>query len=302
MKRLLAQFQKLIANEETLIEYAVLFKGEKPGKRLLFTACIHGDEIGSVPAFLELIQKFKNKEVSFNGEVVFALGNIEAIKLERRFVENDLNRLFFSDSNKNYEHKRAQELKSLIDSSDFHVDFHQTIEETGRPFFVTVNSPITASFADQIGTCDTFLELSLEESLRYGTATGYAYTKNVPSVCIELSQKGIASKAQDLAIQTMQRAIDISSFEGLKIRKNYKLKVYTVNYEYPFTSPLVRLTKKLSNFTLVHKNEVIGLDENEKLIKAPFNGYIVFPKYPKRDKQGRVIGELPLDLFEFAQI
>ena len=90
--------------------------GANPGTTSIIIAGIHGDERGGIDAFEEIIPNLKIE----NGRVIFMYGNPEAIKLNKRFTEANLNRMFNEDSaildeqKNSYEYKRAQCIKKYL--------------------------------------------------------------------------------------------------------------------------------------------------------------------------------------------
>ena len=61
---------------------------------MVFQAITHGDEVGPLPALLDVMSALQNGQLTFGGQVRFVLGNPEAALQGTRFVEQDLNRVF----------------------------------------------------------------------------------------------------------------------------------------------------------------------------------------------------------------
>jgi len=80
---------------------------------------LHGNE----PLGVQLVQKIKNlNSLNFQAEY----GNIEAIKQNTRFVDQDLNRVFPGNVTGNIEERRAAQLMNICQNFDFVLDFHNT--------------------------------------------------------------------------------------------------------------------------------------------------------------------------------
>lgn len=87
-------------------------------------------------------------------DLQFIHANPEAFKINRRFKDEDLNRAFqFLHENRphSYEHQRAKEIKTLIDSSEcFVVDLHTTTSNMGSTIIITRDHPLNFFIADQL--------------------------------------------------------------------------------------------------------------------------------------------------------
>ena len=55
---------------------------------------VHGNEVGSLPTLVHLIEDLESQNTYFGGQINITLGNLEAARLNRRFIDADLNRLF----------------------------------------------------------------------------------------------------------------------------------------------------------------------------------------------------------------
>lgn len=83
--------------------------------------CTHGDELAGLQLFLQHPYG-KNSKVEWK----VVIGNPEAITLNKRFIETDLNRSFNAKQAKSYEEQRAEILKKIFPSYDVLYDIHTT--------------------------------------------------------------------------------------------------------------------------------------------------------------------------------
>lgn len=95
-------------------------------KKILFVVCTHGDEL----AGHKLFQDYPYGETDQASWKVI-IGNPEAVTLNTRYIETDLNRSFNPSNPQSYEEKRAQLLKSYFQEYDEVYDIHTT--QTIRP-------------------------------------------------------------------------------------------------------------------------------------------------------------------------
>ncbi len=88
-------------------------------KNFLTIGGLHGNE----PLGVNLVPRIQALNLAY---LQAEFGNPEAIKQNRRFVEQDLNRVFPGNLQGNLEQKRAAELMQICQSYDFVFDFHNT--------------------------------------------------------------------------------------------------------------------------------------------------------------------------------
>jgi succinylglutamate desuccinylase len=103
------------------------YRGSKPGPLLVCFGGIHGNEPAGARA-LDLVFKMlevepiTNPEFVFHGDIIGLLGNIEALKLGKRYIDKDLNRLWTKENRERIlntpdcelVYKEEHELKALI--------------------------------------------------------------------------------------------------------------------------------------------------------------------------------------------
>ena len=90
-------------------------------KKILFVVCTHGDEL----AGHKLFQDYPYGETDKVSWKVI-IGNPEAVTLNTRYIESDLNRSFHIKQAETYEEKRAQTLKKYFREFDEIYDIHTT--------------------------------------------------------------------------------------------------------------------------------------------------------------------------------
>ncbi len=110
--------------------------GGEHATHLVFGSLVHGDEVGSLPAVVRVIEALRSGALKFGGRVTFFLGNPEAGLAGVRFLESDLNRVFVDSAADDHEGRRARQLRPILDDADVFIDLHQTIEETKHAFYI----------------------------------------------------------------------------------------------------------------------------------------------------------------------
>ncbi len=74
------------------------YEGQKPGPVLLCIGGIHGNEPAGVLAIREVLERLKQEKINrpefeYHGTLVGILGNTEAFRQQKRFIDRDLNRM-----------------------------------------------------------------------------------------------------------------------------------------------------------------------------------------------------------------
>jgi succinylglutamate desuccinylase len=90
-------------------------------KKILFIVCTHGDELAGYNIFLKYPYGRTN-----HVEWKVVVGNPEAVMLNSRYVESDLNRSCNVKNPKTYEEKRGVLLKKIMEDYDLVYDIHTT--------------------------------------------------------------------------------------------------------------------------------------------------------------------------------
>lgn len=117
----------------------------KRQQKIIVNAGTHGDEkIG-----LRVIDALKKLNIN-NGQLIFNIANPEAFMLDKRFVDQDLNRSFPGKKNGNYEQRRAYELLPIIKSADIVIDIHSTTSELKDALIVTKINKKTKEYIEAI--------------------------------------------------------------------------------------------------------------------------------------------------------
>ncbi len=128
-------------------------EGDKNGPTVVFFAGIHGNETSGVFALQEVFKHIES--LSIRGSVYGISGNLRALELNRRFIDEDLNRIWTKDKlfylkNKQTLSSEEQEqtelfklLKEIITTNSgpfYFIDLHTTSSKT-LPF-ITINDAL----------------------------------------------------------------------------------------------------------------------------------------------------------------
>jgi succinylglutamate desuccinylase len=115
---------------DPVIQGVVRITSDAPGPHVVMFCGIHGDEVSGIHAIEKLLfDFFGGKRLLLRGSLTLARANEQAIAAERRYVKHNMNRMFREDygseiDKDSYEFLRTQQLKSVLESCDYFMDFH----------------------------------------------------------------------------------------------------------------------------------------------------------------------------------
>ncbi len=107
LSTLLARFESIAIPGPFDYPWCHSVDGGQHDIHVVFGAMVHGNEFGSLPAVVRLVECLKNGDIRFGGRVTIFLGNPEAARENKRFLEADLNRVFLENRGDRHEHHRA---------------------------------------------------------------------------------------------------------------------------------------------------------------------------------------------------
>ena len=270
--------------------------------QLIISSIIHGNEYGSLPAVIELIKKLESGEIYFGGQITIVLGNPEAARADVRFLESDLNRMFLPNDKNTHEANRARELMPIFDTADLLIDFHQTILHTERAFYICPLTKQVHNWAKALQCTNAIVDATPKNIEKATTrcADDYLYLQGKPALTIELSKKGFCDAATEVTqlactnvLDTITKTQNTISLESIANAKP-EVPIYTTIHREPYRSRDYRLQPNLYNFTPVKRGQRLE-DVNSPEIIAPFDGCLLFPKYPSSNKP------LPNEIFRIIQ-
>jgi predicted deacylase len=131
----------MLISRDPNVQGVVRISGDAAGPRVVMFCGIHGDEVSGIHAIEKVFfDLFGGSRRLLRGSLTLARANEQAIAAECRYVKHNMNRMFREDygpeiDRDSYEFKRTQELKSLLDSCDYFLDFHSA-PIADEPFLV----------------------------------------------------------------------------------------------------------------------------------------------------------------------
>jgi succinylglutamate desuccinylase len=302
LKSLLADFNSAAEPGPFAYEWCHHHPGERPF-HLVLGAMVHGNEFGSLPAILRLVQALRSGALVPKVQLTVFIGNPEAALVNRRYLQADLNRVFLDNPHHGHEHERARAIMPILDQADAFIDFHQTIEETKQPFYIFPWSPEGWYWARAMQSARVWVTRDPSTQFAQGTrcTDEYVCLRGKPGLTVELSQKGFHPEAEALCWQSILAAIRTA--EAINDQQSLAdvaavqpdLEFYTPTHLEEFASAEHTLRSGLVNFQPVTAGERLSADGAPELI-APADGMLLFPKYPDR-VQGRAVAPLPSQIY-----
>lgn len=260
------------------------------GTHIVFGSLVHGDEVGSLPAVIRVIEALNQGTLKFGGRVTFFVGNPEAGLAGVRFLESDLNRVFVDSAADDHEGRRARQLRPILDDADVFIDLHQTIEETSNAFYIFPFGVEGWHWARAIAATPMWVTRSPEASFSAGAccADEYVRLRGKPGITIELSQRGFGNGGEERAYKAIVDTLAIADAVAAgtttlaaAAEAKPEIAFLQTTHRELFTSDALALRPGLTNFQTVQEGELLSAPGTPEL-RAPATGWVLFPKYPPR--------------------
>ncbi len=252
-------------------------------KKVTLVASTHWDEWIWFEVFKYLIEEFNIKEQINNWELNLVIWNLEWLKKDKKYIDTDLNRVWnFEEKDKNtYEYKRANEIKHILEKSDFVFDLHSTTNPS--PFFIIPNGDLDKNYLKSFN-CEYIIE-DILDFLHGKPLIKYVSEKNPKSQTMVMEcyweKKDEIKKYINNVILFLNNTKIIDQELPFKIKKQspiiYKVKktIYakSMNVEFLYS-------KKPQSFDKIRSWELVFID-NDKKYYAEDDFVILMPTKPR---------------------
>lgn len=147
----------------TGVEGVWQFESGLPGRHVMVTALVHGNELCGAWALLRLLQQLGEGLRPRQGALTLAFCNLAAFDRfdaqrpdASRFVDEDMNRVWgpgltAADARRSRERDRARELLPFLEQADWLLDLH-SMHEPGEPLLLTGLQPRNRALARALST------------------------------------------------------------------------------------------------------------------------------------------------------
>lgn len=302
------QLQTKIAkkNERIIIQ----FEDEERGPTIVFFGGVHGNETAGVKALQELKKTISSHREFLKGNVYAIVGNLKGVQQNKRFIDEDLNRIFtkksvFSINQNNHQqlNSEQEEQKELLKCINtifkknkgpfYFIDFHTTSSKT-LPFITINDAMINRHFAK----CFPMpVVLGIEEYLE-GPLLSYINQLGYVSLGFESGQHDDEQAVKNALAFTYlslvySGVIDQNNLTGfdeqyrvLKEHNGGLEKTFEVIYRYSIKeNELFKMLPNFKSFQSIKKGDVLALSDG-KNIASPSSGMLFMPLYQTQGNDG----------------
>ncbi len=284
------------------------------GPRIILVAGMHGNEPAGVEAARAVLDRIERRRIPLRGEIIALRGNVRALRQQKRYVAEDLNRLWTEErvaalrggagTSVGPEQTEQSELLARFDAlirsarpGAVVVDLHST-SGPGAPF---------ACISDTLRSREIALELPLplvlgvEEAI-HGTLLEHLETEGVPTILLEGGRHDMPATARNLesALWLILRAIDaidadaVPSLERHRQRLRHAARglpaiVEVTHRHHVPEGTMFRMRTGLAHFDPVKRGQPLADDEHGPVL-APADGLLLMPRYQLKGADGFFIG------------
>ena len=282
LERQLTRFSSL--HSDAVCRWSWRHDGGQHRRRVVFGLMVHGDEVGSLPGALSVMEDLAAGAITFGGVADFFIGNVPAARAGARCIEADLNRVFTDAAPDSAERRRAIELSALLDGCDLFLDIHQTALPAARPFFTLPWRPLEEAWVRALKTNAAWITRPPGVSFSPGLkcADEYVRDQGPAGITFELGEKGFSEAATAASSAIIRRTLvlmDALQAQGPAVLTGPLPPCYRYSHAEPYRDPALRLRPGLVNFQPVLAQECLSAPGTPPL-HAPHDGVLLFPKYP----------------------
>jgi len=276
-------------------------------KTMIFIAAIHGNENSGLIALKRFFEEIKKSNIKIEGTIIGLIGNLNALKKNTRYIDNDMNRMWtekimHSKSNNHIsEKKELLILNSLIEKIISRkstkkisiIDLHNTSSPSG--VFTIVNNAKERKLAKHLNIPiieDLFAKIK-------GSLANYYNQKNITSIVFEGGAIGdpAAVNNHESGIWTLlekngfisEKTIPKRILKNLSNMKSFSQQVngsYSVKYIHKIKKDHHFLMHpNIRNFEKVEKKQIIAEDKNGPIM-SPMTGHVLMPLYQEQGQEG----------------
>ena len=274
---------------------------------IILVASVHGNEIEGMKVIKRVFSDLHNHCPIDNIHIIGICASPEAQKAKKRFIDEDLNRLWnnqifqyihtIAPQKRNVEQRIILKLyammKFVIESAPNHVyliDLH-TFSSNGDAFIMGQLENDMAAYLNKV--CHIPMVLNERDYIK-NTIVGYWSRKKINAIIIEGGKKG-TKKAINNIYYILCRALKGIAKKyippPIKLISDYSMDdrfpiQYSICYRYNAPSNhLFKMASDYINFQKINEGEVLATEAGKPIYSA-LNGHILFPLYQKKGDDG----------------
>ena len=277
----------------------------KKGPLLFVTAGVHGNEPSGVKALEKVFAELEKTKPEIHGTILGVAGNLEALKQDKRYLDEDLNRTWKEDSIKNqkkdsHEQREMHQIIEILDkypekdfTKRYFLDCHTTSSDS-LPYIsvqeVNDNDKwahkfptyIVRGFSDMVyGAIDHYLSRTGLTGFTFeaGQHTNKTSVENHEGM-IWLALKE-AFNLDVTKLSCYPGCIDRFAEENAPEQKTFKI-VYRHGLE---EGDEFKMQPGFKNFQKIEKEELLAI-QNGKEVRSEWDAYIFMPLYQSQGNDG----------------
>lgn len=294
------------------------YVGQEPGPLVVAIGGIHGNEPAGVEALEQLFELLAeeprlNPGFTFRGELLALRGNLPALRLGRRYVDIDLNRIWkpvIKGADHTYPTVEARELDGMLAAIEnaldesaarelILIDLHTTTA-SGGVFAVTGDDAPSLLLAAELGVpvIKGMLSGLQGTTLSYFRSGAYDFERPCRAITFEAGAhsdaesvaRALAATVNLLRSSGCVREEDVSTHHEETLRRAAVavptlLELVYVHRIDPADREAFRMRPGYRNFQPIENGELLADDVNGP-IAAPCGGYILMPLYQEQGEEG----------------
>lgn len=244
-----------------MYEDVIELSGVNPGPMSIVLVGVHGNERCGVDALEEILRELRIEK----GHVTFCYGSPKAILESKRFVDQNLNRMFkdrtlLADKEKeSYEFARAQFLKPYLLNADVLLDVHASLTLDSHPFVIC--EPNASGI---VGYLPVNRIVTGFDTIEPGGTDYFMNTHGKIGICIEC---GYTNDLQS----TVRAKESILSFLCARGHMEGQCLIREQNYVHMYDmyrtkTDNFKLVKQFDDFEDLKSGQTIGYDGDEKIV------------------------------------
>jgi succinylglutamate desuccinylase len=266
--------------KDSNVQGVVRITADLDGPRVVMFSGVHGDEVSGVHAIEKLLFDFFGGERGLaRGSLTLVRANQHALAAERRYIKHNLNRLFRDEyspeiDRSSYEFRRAQELKAILHSCNYFLDFHSA-PIAQEPFLVAERGAM--EFFRRLGIPRIITGWSKFSSGAIGgDAENYANSRGAKAATLESGSHferqsiGVAYKAATSLLSILGMIVDAEQ------RAENEIDVFDVYSVVTKDFDDFRYSDHVRNFQFVRKGDPFAFQNGRPVIVSE-DTYLLIP-------------------------
>jgi len=278
------------------------------GPTVIFVGGVHGNEPSGIFALERVLESLNKSMISFSGSLYALSGNLPALQKSERYVDFDLNRIWFPLGNNGKSHRAAQALEK-DERNGLLQEFDAIIKSNNGPFYIFDLHTTSSYSVPFLVLGDTLRNreivhdipapviLGLEEEAE-GTMFSFLDQTGVNAVLFEAGQHdSLAAIENHISFiwLVLEKIGCISSseipdfhlyYESLKKESIGKQKYYETIYKYGVDDDEeFEMNEGYVSFQQVSQGKQLAKNKNGD-ITTPVDGLIFMPLYQKKGEDG----------------